>query len=128
MTASPHQPQVLHSTLADDPDLTEIVEQFALEMPDRVARLLGRLDEADWEGLRRAAHQLKGAAGSYGFSPITPAAAEVDEAIRQGRPEEEIRQAVDALIRLCRRVRPGSADSSGGGDEPGASATSQNPV
>lgn len=95
----------LFSTLGSDPDLREIVELFVEEMPDRVSNLFDRLRVCDWEGLRRAAHQLKGAAGSYGFEPITLSAARVEDAIRASRPEEEIRQAIEDLVDLCRRAR-----------------------
>lgn len=99
----------LYSTLDADPDLGEIVEMFVEEMPDRISGLLDRADAADWEGLRRVAHQLKGAAGSYGFEPITRSAAGVEDAIRESRPEEEIRRLVQDLVDLCDRAQAGPA-------------------
>ena len=97
----------MYSVLSEDPDLGEIVEMFVDEMPDRVANLLSRLESGDWEELGRAAHQLKGAAGSYGFDAISPAAGQVEQAIRDGEPEEDIRRTVDSLVGLCRRARFG---------------------
>jgi len=108
MTMTRSQADVLYSTLGGDPDLGELVEMFVEEMPDRVADLLNRLNSSDWEGLRRAAHQLKGAAGSYGFTPITPSAARVEEAIRGSQPEEEIRRAAQELVDLCKQARAGA--------------------
>ena len=102
--------QPLYSTLAEDADLREIVELFVEEMPDRVANLLDRFAVRDWSGLRRAAHQLKGAAGSYGFAPITPAAGRLEDAIRDSRPEDEIRRAADSLVELCRQARAGTPE------------------
>lgn len=99
---------LLYSPLSADPDLAEVVELFVSEMPDRVANLLKCVESSDWDSLRRAAHQLKGAAGSYGFMPITPAAARVEDAIRQSSPEAEILQAVDELVHLCRQARSGA--------------------
>ena len=99
----------LYSTLDADPDLREIVEMFVEEMPDRMVSLLDRVNAADWEGLRRVAHQLKGAAGSYGFEPITCSAANVEQAIRESRPEEEIRRMVGDLVDLCDRAQAGPA-------------------
>ena len=99
----------LYSTLDGDPDLREIVEMFVEEMPDRMASLLDRVHAADWEGLRRVAHQLKGAAGSYGFEPITCSAAGLEEAIRESRPEEEICRMVTDLVHLCDRAQAGPA-------------------
>jgi HPt (histidine-containing phosphotransfer) domain-containing protein len=114
MTTHPHAPvELLYSTLGGDPDLGEIVDLFVAEMPQRVADILNLLDGARWGQLGRAAHQLKGAAGSYGFGPISPAAARVEEAVRQGLPEEPIRAAVDELVDLCHRARGGTPDGAG---------------
>lgn len=108
MTMTRSQTDPLYSTLGKDPDMGVLVEIFVEEMPDRVADLLDWLDKSDWEGLRRAAHQLKGAAGSYGFTPITPSAARVEDSIRQSRPEKEIHRAVQELADLCNRARAGA--------------------
>jgi len=98
----------LYSTLAEDPDLGAIVEMFVDEMPGRVDNLIRFLSSGDWEQLRRVAHQLKGAAGSYGFAPITSSAARLEDAIRQSRPKEDIRRACDELVELCRQARAGT--------------------
>jgi HPt (histidine-containing phosphotransfer) domain-containing protein len=97
----------LYSSLGDDPDLGELVEMFVDEMPDRVAALLQCLNTSDWDTLRRTAHQLKGAAGSYGFDSISLHAADVEAAVRQCEPEQEIRHTVDVLVEICRRARAG---------------------
>jgi len=97
----------IYSRLADDPDLREIVDMFAEEMPDRIATLLDQLSKEDWESLRRTAHQLKGAAGSYGFDAVSPCAGKVEAALMNSEPEEQIRASVDALVEMCSRVRGG---------------------
>ena len=98
----------IYSALGGDPDLSEIVVMFVDEMPGRIATIEESLATADWEQLRRAAHQLKGAAGSYGFAPSSPCAAKVGDALRSGKPQEQIRATVEELIDLCRRVRAGA--------------------
>ena len=108
MVPTPHDPEPLYSRLAEDADLGDIVELFVQELPDRVSNVLDRLDAADREGLRRLAHQLKGAAGSHGFDPISQAAARVEDAIRASQPEAEIRRFVQVLVELCRRARTGA--------------------
>jgi HPt (histidine-containing phosphotransfer) domain-containing protein len=108
MIESGTSPEPLYSTLAEDPYLGQIVPMFVAEMPDRVGQLLARLEAGDWQGLREAAHQMKGAAGSYGFQPITPAAARLEQAIKSGEPEAEIRRLTEALTALCGRVSAGS--------------------
>ncbi len=98
----------LYSSLGDDPELAEIVDMFVDEMPDRLATVLSQLEASDWEGLRRTAHQLKGAAGSYGFDQVTPFAAKVEGTIQQGDQESEIRNTVDELVKVCQRIRGGA--------------------
>jgi histidine phosphotransfer protein HptB len=103
----------VHSSLAGDPELGEIVEMFVGEMPGRVASLLDHLSRKDWDGLRQRAHQLKGAAGSYGFGAVSPCAGRLENIIRDGEPEERIREAVMELADLCARVRSGLPAASG---------------
>ncbi len=95
------------SSFGSDPDLGELVEMFVDEMPDRIASLSEQLDMSDWDNVRRSAHQLKGAAGSYGLSSTTPCATQLEIAVDEGQPEEQIRDAVQELIGLCSRIRAG---------------------
>ena len=105
---TPQETEPLFSPLAADPDLSELVEMYVDEMPDRIAALQEMLVSDNWEELRRLAHQMKGAAGSYGFDDITPIAAQLESAVRNGDTEEAITQAVEELIRICQRVRAGT--------------------
>jgi HPt (histidine-containing phosphotransfer) domain-containing protein len=99
----------IYSRLASDPTFQEIVAMFVDEMPGRTAILLGKLAARDWDGMRQTAHQLKGAAGSYGFDLITQGAAKVESALRNHEPEEQVRAAVDELVDLCNRARGGES-------------------
>ena len=107
MDLSAHTAEALYSSLGGDTDLAEIVEMFVDEMPDRIGTFIDCLETGDWEGLGRAAHQMKGAGGSYGFDQLTPYAAKLESAVRDQEPEEEIRQALNALVSLCQKVRAG---------------------
>lgn len=100
--------ELLYSRLGDDPDLGEIVTMFVEEMPDRMATLLGQFNDGDLENLRRTAHQLKGAAGSYGFDLISPAAAQLESVIRDEAPLDQIRAVVEDILHLCQSVRAGA--------------------
>ncbi len=95
----------LYSTLGDDPDLASIVDLFVEEMPNRVQKLLACMENGNWEQMRSLAHQLKGAAGSYGFSPITASAGSLEQRLRDSQPEERICEALDELVKMCQRVR-----------------------
>jgi histidine phosphotransfer protein HptB len=108
-----HPSEPLYSTLSTDPDLGELVQLFVEEMPDRVAALRKQVSAADWETLRRTAHQMKGSAGSYGFDPISASAAVLEDAVRGGQDERQILEAVEALIEMCNRARAGTNTISG---------------
>ncbi|MBX9788065.1 MAG: Hpt domain-containing protein [Pirellulales bacterium] len=98
----------LYSTLAADRALDDLVELFVDELPDRVARLQRLYDADERRELERAAHQLKGAAGSYGFDPLTPAAARLENALATHDPSADVVSALAELIALCNRVRAGA--------------------
>ena len=107
--AMPCEP--LYSALGADPDFGDLVAMFVDEMPGRIATITAQARAGDWDGLRRMAHQLKGAAGSYGFDGISPAAAAVDAAIRQAAPPDEIRDKAQILVGMCRRAKAGARRS-----------------
>jgi HPt (histidine-containing phosphotransfer) domain-containing protein len=95
------------STLGADPDLGELVEMFVCELPNRVSSLEEAFQGSDIERLRTLAHQLKGAAGSYGFGPISPVAEALEKATEESS-EAEIAQCVEDLVGICQRARAGS--------------------
>jgi HPt (histidine-containing phosphotransfer) domain-containing protein len=98
----------LYSTLSADPDLAELVALFVAEMPERIEQLLAAYRRGELEQLRRTAHQLKGAVGSYGFDQLTPSAARLEAAARGGASPEEIEACLAELTNLCRLVRAGT--------------------
>lgn len=97
----------VYSSLAVDPDLSELVDLFVGEMPERVDNLARLHAAGTRDELRRAVHQIKGAAGSYGFHAITPCAAQLEMSLKTDRPEEQILRELNELLSLCRRVRSG---------------------
>jgi HPt (histidine-containing phosphotransfer) domain-containing protein len=97
----------IYSTLADDPILHEIVEMFISELPDRVDTLIAQAQAADWQGLYRTAHQLKGALGSHGLGQLTQAAMKLENALRGDEPRDHVQDALEELIGLCRCVQAG---------------------
>ncbi len=110
MTFQSTKSRAIYSTLRNDTTLSKLVELFVDEMPDRVQNITTLLKQANWEELRRAAHQIKGAAGSYGFDAISPTAGVVEDKILDGHSEDEIRQAVEDLCDMCRSARAGKPE------------------
>ncbi|HEY3245363.1 MAG TPA: ATP-binding protein [Phycisphaerae bacterium] len=101
----------LFSEFANDADMAEIIEQFINELPARIAALQSAVQERDLQTLRSLAHQLKGAAGGYGFAPITAAAKELEQAARDARDIEILQDRIDELVNVCRRARARSAET-----------------
>ena len=97
----------IYSTFGDDPDYRQLVVYFVDELPHFAANLLEKAMASDWENLRRAAHQLKGAGGSYGFASLTLAAAQLEGTIVAAAPAHEILEAAQGVVDLCLRARAG---------------------
>ena len=98
----------IYSQMATDPDFRELVELFVQEIPDRINALETHARSRNWQQLARTAHQIKGAAGSYGFVAIAPSADRLEAAARNGSQEEEIFSMLDELLDICHRVRSGT--------------------
>ena len=94
------------SALAADEEVSGLVVGFVQRLSDRVGAMERALDARDLETLADLAHQLKGAAGGYGFPAITQAAAELEAVVKSGGETE---RALGALAEICRRAvaRPG---------------------
>jgi len=95
-----------YSALASDPDLADLVEMFVEEIPARIAAMQAHFENEDWKGLLSLAHQLKGAAGSYGFADITPLSRNLELACRDLGPGA-IRSELDCLREACDTMRSG---------------------
>lgn len=105
--ATGNEQDLLYSDFGGDADLGDLVEMFVSEIPDRIQSMLQAAEAADWEQLGRVAHQIKGAAGSYGFGGVTPIAADLERACRESGTAEAIRQGLEELVDMCRRMRGG---------------------
>jgi len=108
MTTTTANASDIYSTFGDDPDLGDLVEMFVSEIPDRIATLLEAFETGDTESLRRTAHQLKGAAGSYGFDQLTPYSAALERSVIDACPEETVQQTLQELVGICKLVRTGT--------------------
>lgn len=97
----------LRSEFASDPDMIELVQEFVQELPSRADSLQTLLQASAYPDLRRLAHQLKGAAGGHGFSPISESAAKVEKMLHatvDPAQLQDLRSQVDELVGLCRRA------------------------
>ncbi len=103
----------IYSHLAGDEDIGEIVMLYAEEMLGRAARLRAGLDAENWEDLKFFVHQLKGSAGSHGFTAVAETAVKLDKLLAEFLatnhseamfPKETIIATTRLLIDLCLRV------------------------
>ncbi len=104
MRLSPDDP-VIRSEFAGDPEMDGIVFLFVSELPQRIEGIQSALAASDWERLRTLAHQLKGAAGGYGFPQLGSAAALVEQGIREGCDLNVIKSRVGTFCAMAAKVR-----------------------
>lgn len=92
------------SSLAGDPDLQQLLDDFVRNLPQKASALMTVLAEGDLATLQRLAHQLKGSAGGYGFPIITDAARCLELTARTTQDLEALSEQVRELAELCRRA------------------------
>ena len=91
----------LVSSLAKEPDMGPLISAFVKELPIKVQNLEECFGQQDHEALARLVRKLKGEGGAYGFQPITDAAASAEEAVLAKQADDEIRNRLRELIRVC---------------------------
>lgn len=84
--------------------MARLMVRFISKLPERVARIESLSRENDLESLRQAVHQLRGAAGGYGFPKVTESAGRAETSIRNGDPLETVRKEIDSLVELVRSI------------------------
>ncbi len=98
----------LVSDMHDDPEMSQLVHSFTRSLATRSHDLQRAFEASDWDALKRLAHQLRGAAGGYGFAPITLAAARVEDAAIAADPQA-IKAHIAVLLNLCGRAKASMA-------------------
>jgi histidine phosphotransfer protein HptB len=103
----------IHSSMAGDEVMSELVELFVNDIPDRIQALRGAFEARDSELLNRTAHQLKGAFGSYGFEALTEPAAQLEKSsLTFPDGVKRIEADLNALAELCQRLSSEPAPNS----------------
>jgi HPt (histidine-containing phosphotransfer) domain-containing protein len=90
--------------MQNEPSVQALLGRFISRLPERVKAMQALVQEQDVEHLRQTIHQLKGAAGGYGFPRLTEQAARAEQTIAAGDPFDAIRAEVGSLIQLVRSV------------------------
>jgi HPt (histidine-containing phosphotransfer) domain-containing protein len=94
----------LLSTLGDDPDLGELIDEYVAALAGRMADIEHAAAAGDRRRTEVLAHQIVGSAGMHGFRTLGEAARRVEEAAVEGS-EEHLADCVRELAALAARAR-----------------------
>ncbi len=99
----------LASTMGDDPIVVKLIGEFYEAVEARGAEVLAALETEDFVAAARAAHQLAGSGGTFGFAPLTVAARAFERTVfdADSADDEARLRLAQALLRTCRRVLAG---------------------
>ena len=93
------------SKLMAKPGTAKLVERFIAGLPQRISAIEAAAASADWNQVKSLVHQLKGAAGGYGFAAVSMSAARVESAVTMGADAAEVGKYVTSLAQLCATLR-----------------------
>lgn len=100
-----HAPIV--SEFASDPDMIELVEMFVDGLPAQLEIIRDAWTKNDLAAVVTAAHQLKGAAGGYGYPMLTDAARSLELSARAASDLAGIRDRIEQVAALCNGIQAG---------------------
>jgi CheY-like chemotaxis protein len=98
--------EAIASAFRDDPDMAGVIAEFVGQLPERLAQMGQAAAGGLWDVVRRLAHQLKGAGGSYGYACLTEAARALESRADQA-DGEGVLLALNHLAHLCERIQAG---------------------
>jgi HPt (histidine-containing phosphotransfer) domain-containing protein len=84
--------------------MMEILTEFVDGLPGKVLEMTDCLQKNDMASLRLVVHQLRGAAGGYGFAAITQPATSVEQSIDASSGIESIIAQTKSLMNVIRRI------------------------
>ena len=92
------------SSLSDDPDMRELVEEFVGNLQHRIQAIEQAVASDSTAELIRLAHQLKGASGGFGFETIGAMAAALEQSAKAASCVSDVAAEVSELVSMCRRA------------------------
>ena len=99
--------EALRSDFHEDPEMLPLVEGFVARLPKRLSALESAVRNADWKRVALLSHQLKGAAGGYGFPSLTKVAEAMETAALLSAPSISLEKYLSELKSLCQRALNG---------------------
>jgi len=92
------------STLAGNSRFAPLLTQYLARIPETIELIEEAWERGDSERLLRCVHQLKGAAGGYGFPQVTKLASECQRLMLAGSSIEELSGPLKDLLDMIRRM------------------------
>jgi PAS domain S-box-containing protein len=93
------------SKLMSKPATAKLVEKFLAGLGQRATAIQQAFSSKDLPTLKVLAHQLKGAAGGYGFPALTEAARKVEQDVTSNADIKQLGADVRALADLCSQIK-----------------------
>ncbi|MFT5992616.1 MAG: signal transduction histidine kinase/DNA-binding response OmpR family regulator [Flavobacteriales bacterium] len=103
LTEPPLTMEPLRSTMADDNSFVDLILGFAERLEPMMNQVREARQRGDAKEVCNIAHQLKGAAGGYGFQPLTEAARTLESAAEAG-DATRITEALRVMEHLVTRI------------------------
>ncbi len=95
----------LFSTLADDPVMAEIIDEFLHDLPTKIRAIEHAVVDSNLADLELHARTLKSQGTGFGFEVITEVAAKIESTIKAQQDLDAVRSDVDRLVKLCMQAR-----------------------
>ena len=103
----------LFSTFQNDVSMRDLIDAFVAELPAKVRALEEAMVSQDAKKLESLVRSLKGAAGGYGFEPITELAAKLESALIQNTPIGQLQESLNELLNWCLLARSSASVTQG---------------
>ena len=97
----------IFSTYVNDPDFTDLLEDFAKGLSERVHKMQVALQHNDIGQVEDLAHKLNGVAGFVGYPALSKAAKALEYIAAQGSDVEAVKLALNKLHSMCKSVLAG---------------------
>jgi CheY-like chemotaxis protein len=94
----------IFSSLGHQPRMKPIIAEFVNGLEQSSRQMLDMLRRNELQDLCRAIHQLRGAAGGYGFDQVTELAAKAEMSIRASAAIEVIATQTQELLDVIKRI------------------------
>jgi HPt (histidine-containing phosphotransfer) domain-containing protein len=97
----------LLSTFVEEPAIAEILPIFLQNLPSYLRRIEDAIAVGDLDVAARTCHDLKGAAGGYGYPSISALASTIEVSMRVGDFGGKVKEQLELLRELCQRAAKG---------------------